>query len=216
MRAACICPLSIMPAATTTELRNPRQALDRSKTWVDAGSPILWWANDAEAGSEHVPRDRRMYEQPQLLPLHRGDAQDRAAGGGARLRRERAVGPDPALADSRHELQAAERELEALVERPQLLLYGRGGPDLARQRDGDRFKADIPEAHGSRGPAQRSGLIASRITSLSNMLQPRPASTTSVPPLIPLLRGLRRKSTVFATSWVSRLRFLKVSFSAKR
>ena len=50
-RAARIWPLSIIEAATTTELRKPRHAFDTSKLWMDAGSPILRWANDAVAGS---------------------------------------------------------------------------------------------------------------------------------------------------------------------
>jgi hypothetical protein len=49
--AARICPLSIMAPATTIEFRNPRHAFETSKTCAEAGSPILWWANEAEAGS---------------------------------------------------------------------------------------------------------------------------------------------------------------------
>jgi hypothetical protein len=48
------------------------------------------------------------------------------------------------------------------------------------------------------------------------MLEPRPASTTRVAALMPLLLLLRRKRAALATSWVSRFRLRKVSFSAYR
>jgi hypothetical protein len=49
--AAPICPLSIMAAATVIALRKPRQALERSKICIPAGSPSWRWAKEALAGS---------------------------------------------------------------------------------------------------------------------------------------------------------------------
>src|SRR5689334_6929482 len=46
-----ICPASTIAPSVTRPFRKPRHAFERSKTWQLVPSPILWWANDAVAGS---------------------------------------------------------------------------------------------------------------------------------------------------------------------
>ena len=53
-------------------------------------------------------------------------------------------------------------------------------------------------------------------TTSSNPLDLIPASTLTIVALMPELIGLNKKTTVLATSWVSRAFFLMVRDSAKR
>ncbi len=197
-------------------LRKPRHALDRSKIWVDGSSPILRCANAADAGSS-MSRETAAWMKRPICSLRSEDAPSTARPAAAlasdgrvpsgHILRSRMPVMSSSLPKGSRSRSYSGRRRSSIWEDGQISSGSATAID-SRQTLAKRM--------GAVRAAQRSGLMARRITSLSNMLLPSPASTVTVAPLIPLLRPLRRKSTALATSWVSRLRLRKVSFSAYR
>ena len=70
--AQVICPDSISPAATVIAFMKPRQALETSKIWAEAGSPISRWAKDAVAGSS-MSRDTAAWMKSSTCDAPRAD-----------------------------------------------------------------------------------------------------------------------------------------------